>query len=157
MPRTLTSPDAPSDLERFDLLIRLLKMGSLINNPMKDGVCDPSGLSQIELKVIMALAGEGELAGHELVRIMGVPAMNVSRAIAALLEAGLIEEIADPDNRRRKPVRLSEDGRAAYARMMPDIAEVAKALLGELTARQRREFASAADVVIAAMARWKNS
>lgn len=150
-------PDDLSAPERFDLLIRLLKMGSLINNPMKAVVCDPSGISQVELKVIMALAGEGDLAGHELVKIMGMPAMNVSRAIASLREAGLIEEVADPDNKRRKPVRLSSEGQAVYARLMPDIAAVASALLGHLSARQRRDFVSAADVIIAAMASWSEN
>ena len=144
------SPEA----ERFDLLIQLLKLGSMINAPMNEGVCQPCGISQIELKVVMALAGEGELAGHELVQLMGVPAMNVSRAIATLRERGLVEDCADPDNRRRKPVRLTADGHAAYAATMPDIAAVASALLGSLTARERRSFAKTADLIIAAMVRW---
>src|SRR5512139_2102424 len=88
----------------FALLVRLLKLGSFVNGPMKDGVCDPFDMSQIEMKVLMALAGEGDLAGHDLVEIMGVPAMNVSRALAALRERGWIEDARDPDNRRRKPV-----------------------------------------------------
>ncbi|MBC2651207.1 winged helix-turn-helix transcriptional regulator [Novosphingobium flavum] len=146
----LTSPDS----ERLDLLIRLLKLCSLINVPMNEGVCNPSGLSQTELKVVMALSGEGELAGHELMRILGAPAMSVSRAIAALRTNGLVEDSNDPDNRRRRPVRLSAAGEAFYAAAMPDIAAVADALLGSLTARQRRELARIADEVIAAMVNW---
>ncbi len=144
---------APQD-DAFELLIRLLKLGSFINVPMKEGVCDPSGVSQIELKVLMALAGEGELAGHDLVEIMGVPAMNVSRALAALRERGLIEEAHDPENRRRRPVRLNAAGRAAYRELQPATDAVAQALLGDLTPRQRREFAALADKVIAAMTAW---
>jgi len=154
MPDPDDLPAAIADRERFDLLIRLLKLGSMINAPMNEGVCRPSGKSQIELKVVIALAGEGAIAGHELVRIMGVPAMNVSRAIASLREQGLVEEAADPDNRRRKPVRLTEAGIATYAAIMPDMASVASALLGGLTARQRRSFATTADQIIAAMIGW---
>lgn len=143
---------APDD--SFDLLIRLLKLGSFINAPMKEGVCDPSGVSQIELKVLMALAGEGALAGHDLVEIMGVPAMNVSRALATLHGKGWIEHASDPDNRRRKPVRLSAAGEAAYARTLPAAQQVAHDLLGGLTARQQRELAALSDKVIAAMTRW---
>lgn len=138
----------------FDQLVRLLKLASFVNSPMKDGVCDPSGISQIEMKVLMALAGEGDLAGHDLVEIMGVPAMNVSRAIAALKAQGWVEDAVDPDNRRRKPVRLTTSGKAAYDRLHPAIETVAEALLGDLTPAQQRQFATISEKIIAAMTKW---
>lgn len=152
-------PAAPatSGHSQFDLLIRLLKLGSFINGPMKDGVCDPSGVSQIELKVMMALAGEGDLAGHDLVEIMGVPAMNVSRALATLRTRGWIEDTVDPDNRRRKPVRLTAAGTQAYQALLPAVETVAEAILGGLTPRQQREFAALSDKLIAAMTDWIRS
>ena len=76
------------------LLVRLLKLGSFISGPMRDGVCDPAQISSNELRVIMALAGEGALAGHDLVEITGLPPMNVSRAIATLRERGWIEDLS---------------------------------------------------------------
>jgi DNA-binding MarR family transcriptional regulator len=152
----MNAPPNAAQSEAFDLLIRLLKLGSFINAPMKDGVCDPSGVSQIELKVMMALAGEGDLAGHDLVEIMGVPAMNVSRALATLRERGLIEDAVDSGNRRRRPVTLSTAGWAVYEQLLPATQAVAQALLGGLTARQQREFAVLSDKVIAAMVDWIN-
>jgi DNA-binding MarR family transcriptional regulator len=138
----------------FEQLVRLLKMASFVNSPMKDGVCDPSGINQIELKVMMALAGEGELAGHDLVEIMGVPAMNVSRALGALREKGWIEDAVDPDNRRRKPVRLRQAGKAEYERLHPAVEAVALALLGGLSPAQQRQFAAISEKIIAAMTQW---
>ena len=44
----------------------------------------------------------------------GAPA--ISRAIDALVRAGLVERQADPANRRRLALRLTDDGRAALAR-----------------------------------------
>ena len=41
----------------------------------------------------------------------GAPA--ISRAIDALVRAGLVERQADPDNRRRLALRLTDQGRAA--------------------------------------------
>lgn len=143
-----------SDTGPVALLIRLLKLGSLVNAPMKEGVCDPAGISQIELKVMMALAGEGALAGHDLVNIMGVPAMNVSRAIAALKERGWVEDALDAANRRRKPVRLSAAVVDRYADLAPALEGVAEALVGGLTAAQQRQFAAASDKVIHAMSEW---
>lgn len=144
----------PEPNDRYLLLIRLLKLGSFINGPMKDGVCDPCGVTPIETKVLMALAGEGDLAGHDLVEIMGIPAMNVSRALAALRDRGWIEDSFDPENRRRRPVRLSDKGRAQYEQMTPAIDALAMDLLGSLTDRQKRDLAVLSDKVIASMAAW---
>jgi DNA-binding MarR family transcriptional regulator len=145
---------APVGGENFELLIRLLKLGTLINGPMKDGVCDPCGVSQVELKVMLALAGEGALAGHDLAEIMGVPAMNVSRALASLRERGLIENALDPENRRRKPVRLSAAGLAEYRRVSPDMLSVADAILSGLSPKERKSFAAISDGLIARMTEW---
>ena len=136
------------------LLVRLLKLGSFISGPMRDGVCDPAQISSNELRVIMALAGEGALAGHDLVEITGLPPMNVSRAIATLRERGWIEDAVDPDNRRRRPVRLSDDGHEAYRRTQPYFDVVADALLSTLTLRQRQQLASLTDKVNAQLITW---
>lgn len=151
MPNSPLSDPAPDDLA---LLIRLLKLGSLINTPMIDGVCEPSGISPIELKVLIALTGEGDLAGHDLVEIMGMPAMTVSRALALLRGRGWIEDCADPENRRRKPVRLTEAGRDATDRLSPLLEATASALLGGLGKGEHQRLAQTADKLNDAMADW---
>ena len=139
------------------LLIQLLKLGSFINSPMKDVLVDPTGVSQVELKVLLALSGEGALAGHDLVEIMGLPAMNVSRALASLRERGWIEDAEDADNRRRKPVRLTPAGWAEFKVLEPGINLLAEALLGHLSPKQAREFSATADTIIARMTGWITS
>jgi DNA-binding MarR family transcriptional regulator len=151
MTQTSAAQDTPQPAE---LLVRLLKVGSFISGPMRDGVCDPVGINATELRVIMALAGEGELAGHDLVEITGLAPMNVSRAIAALRTRGWIEEAVDPENRRRRPVRLSPAGHEAYARTQPYFDVVAEAVLGTLTGRQRQQLAVLTDKVNAQLIAW---
>lgn len=138
-----------------DLLIGLLKLCSLIGDPMKVGVCDPVGASTNEVKVVMALAGEGPLAGHDLVHITALSAMNVSRAIAGCKERGWVEDFNDPENRRRRPVRLTEAGQSAYRRMQPMLHDVAESLLGKLTVRQRREMGHLTGLVLRRIAEWE--
>lgn len=138
-----------------DLLISLLKLCSLIGDPMKVGVCDPFAASTNEVKVLMALAGEGPLAGHDLVHITAMSAMNVSRAIAGCKARGWVEDFNDPENRRRRPVRLTEDGEATYRRMQPMLHGVAESLLGKLTVRQRREMGHLTDLVLRRIAEWE--
>ncbi len=95
----------------IELLVSMLKFASLISRPMRDGVADPAGLSSNELRILMALSGEGESAGHDLAELMGMHAMNVSRALASLHAMGLVEQVRKPRNRRRKPYRVEHAGR----------------------------------------------
>jgi DNA-binding MarR family transcriptional regulator len=139
------------------LLVQLLKLCSLLSDPMKQGVCDPAGASDQEIKVLMALAGEGPLAGHDLVHINGSTPMNVSRAIAGCKARGWVEDHVDPDNRRRRPVRLTAAGEAAYRQMQPMLHDVAVALLGKLTARQRRELGHLTGLVLTRVAEWEKT
>ena len=52
------------------LLISMLRFATLINSPMREGVALPVGVSPNELKIIIALGGEGERAGHERADLM---------------------------------------------------------------------------------------
>jgi DNA-binding MarR family transcriptional regulator len=119
------------------LLTALLRFATLINRPMRDGVADPEGLSLNELRVMMSLGGEGEMAGHDLAELIGMQPMNVSRALATLAELGWVEPVADSANRRRKPYRLSAAGWEAHRSMGPEVADVARFLFETLTAKER--------------------
>jgi len=121
----------------IDLLVSMLKFASLISRPMRDGVADPAGFSPNELRILIALSGEGESAGHDLAELMGMHAMNVSRALASLHDMGLVEQVENSSNRRRKPYRISARGAAAYIAMEPHIAQIARFLFGVLTASER--------------------
>ena len=136
------------------LLVQLLKQASLITRPMVEVVAEPNGVSPNELRIVMCLGGEGALAGHDISGIMGIPPMNVSRALASLLTRGWIEQLSDSANRRRKPVRLSACGWEAYRAMTPDVRIVADYLLGGLTANERAALARISDKLTARMEDW---
>jgi DNA-binding MarR family transcriptional regulator len=137
-----------------ELLVQLLKLSSLINRPMEDGVAEAKGIGLNELKIMMCLGGEGALAGHDITEIMAISPMNVSRALASLLERGWIEPASDPANRRRKPVQLSEAGWHAHRAMMPNVAGVADYLIGKLTIKEREMMTRVSDKVVGRMADW---
>ncbi|MBB4612110.1 MarR family winged helix-turn-helix transcriptional regulator [Novosphingobium taihuense] len=136
------------------LLVDLLKLGTFIGAPMREGVADPLGLTTTDLRIVLALGGEGELAGHDLSEIMGVPPMNVSRAIAALMQRGLVEPGANRVNRRRKPVRLTEAGQRLFARTIPAMAHVGADLFKGVPARDREAFRRVAASVLTRIGRW---
>lgn len=123
---------------QIGLLVAMLRFASLISRPMRDGVADPAGFSSNELRILMALSGEGESAGHDLAELMGMHAMNVSRALSSLHAMGLVEPAKNSKNRRRKPYRISARGAAAHIALEPRIEMVAGFLFGVLSATERR-------------------
>ena len=64
-------------------------------------------------------------------------AMNVSRALASLQAMGLVEQVRQARNRRRKPYRVSARGAKAHVALEADIAQVARFLFGALTTPER--------------------
>jgi len=126
-----------SRLSDIDLLVAILRFASVISRPMRDGVADPAGFSSNELRILMALSGEGDSAGHDLAELMGMHAMNVSRALSSLHDMGFVEPAENAGNRRRKPYRISARGTAAYVAMKPRIAQIARFLFGALNAEER--------------------
>jgi DNA-binding MarR family transcriptional regulator len=122
---------------------------------MKEGLADPEGLTLNEMRTLMSLGGEGELAGHELSRVIGMQPMNASRALAALEKRGWIEEAEDTDNRRRKPYAISDAGIDAYRAMIPELADIAETLFSDLTDAERRRFRATAQKITDRIAQWQ--
>jgi DNA-binding MarR family transcriptional regulator len=136
----MVTPNGNRQSRDIQLLVAILRFSSLISRPMRDGVADRAGFSPNELRLLMALTGEGEAAGHDLAELMGMNAMNVSRALATLRTMRLIAPVANAGNRRRKPFRVSRRGAIAYVAMKPSIADVAGFLFGALRPAERRSL-----------------
>jgi DNA-binding MarR family transcriptional regulator len=149
--RTKTKP-----MDRqIELLVAMLRFASLISRPMRDGVADPAGFSSNELRILMALSDRGESAGHDLAELMGMQAMNVSRALASLYAMGLVEPVENSGNRRRKPHRISSRGATTYTSMKPNIAQVASYLFGTLSVRERASLRKLLMKLDARVLRWQ--
>jgi len=148
--------EAPAIAGDVALLVDLLKLATFIGTPMREGVAEPLGLTSTDLRIVLALGGEGELAGHDLSEIMGVPPMNVSRAITSLMQRGLVEPGKDKTNRRRKPVRLSEAGKRVFAQTIPAMDSVGADLFKGVAQRDRDAFRRVAASVLLRIGRWGN-
>jgi len=150
----MSEAEAISDSE---LLMAILMLGAFVNTPMNDGVCVPTGISRNEIKIIMSLQGTGSMAGHDFVELIGMAPMNVSRSLRQLKERGWIEDVPDPENRRRKPVRLTAKGISACDQFQPDFEKLAEALVGSLTKPQKAQFYRATRKILANMGDWITS
>ena len=64
----------------------------------------------------------------------------VSRAVAGLMQRGLVERATDRADRRRASLRLSARGRAMHGRIVPIALGYEERLYKVLTAEERRSF-----------------
>ncbi len=89
----------------------------------------------------------------ELRHRLGLDSGYLSRLLRRLESRGLVEVVPDPADRRRRLVRLSPAGRQTLADLEQRSAEVAGALLGPLSERQRARLTEAlgtADLLVRA-------
>jgi DNA-binding MarR family transcriptional regulator len=140
--------------QEVELLVLLLKFSTLINRPMQDGVAVPEKLSLNELRVLMSVGGEGEIAGHDLAEKIAMPAMNVSRALAALQSRDWLEQGQNPKNKRVKPYHLSAKGKAAHEAMTPEVANVASFLFSDFEDSERHTLKALVTKLIARTEQW---
>lgn len=83
---------------------------------------------------IIAVLGEREgLTSTEVAQRTLMDKPTVSRAAASLIERGILERQIDADDRRRAPMRLTEEGQAIYAAVIPRALDSERELLGALT------------------------
>jgi DNA-binding MarR family transcriptional regulator len=117
---------------RVGTLHRLLKLTNRLMAPFSTHLAHRYNISLNEFRLLMAIGRIGASASHELAEHTGVNAMSVSRAVATLQRNGRILVETDPGNRRRKVLRLTEEGERLYEAMRPQTQLVADYLVDGL-------------------------
>jgi DNA-binding MarR family transcriptional regulator len=75
---------------------------------------DRSALSNNKIAVLSHLAREGESTPSRISHDERQHPQSLTRVFAELVDDGLIERVADPDDGRRSRLRLTTAGRAAF-------------------------------------------
>ncbi|WEK45931.1 MAG: MarR family winged helix-turn-helix transcriptional regulator [Candidatus Andeanibacterium colombiense] len=119
-------------LDRTRMLHDLLKLTNRLMAPFSTHLADRFKISLNEFRLLMTIGALGTTASHEVADLTGVNVMSVSRAVSALERHGRITVVTDPLNRRRKALKLTEEGRRLYDIMRPQTGKVADYLFSEL-------------------------
>lgn len=87
------------------------RFGAVAQNYIADGPAERTERARRNL--LAAVAANEPATLNQVARALGRGAPAVSRSVDALVRAGFIERSADPDNRRRLAMRLTDIGRSA--------------------------------------------
>ena len=90
--------------------------------------------------VLARLAELGPLSQNHLGRMTSMDASTVKGVVDRLSRLGLVETAADPDDRRRLTVSLTEAGQRAFTDGVTTALKVSAETLGPLTAPERAQL-----------------
>ena len=127
---------------------RLIKLHNLLYRPFMAKFAEKYQLSITDWRLILNLAEMGEAAGHELCQATGMHPMNVSRSIASLRNQGRVVEARDPANRRRKIIKLTDEGWELYDTLAPHLKRFAEFMFSTMTHLETEIFGKIIDEMI---------
>ncbi|WP_299351096.1 MarR family transcriptional regulator [uncultured Shimia sp.] len=78
-------------------------------------------LNTVRMRTLAVLTIKNGLSIKELIQLTVIEQSTLSRALDALENQGMIERIASEDDRRVRTIHITEDGRASFARLWPDM------------------------------------
>lgn len=126
-------------LEEF-LPYRLSVLANTVSRDVARMYDERFGLSIPEWRVMAALARYKALSAVEVAGRTAMDKVRVSRAVARLLRAGVIQRATDRTDRRRSELRLSPRGIAIHAQIVPLALSVERELLSVLSAEECRSL-----------------
>ncbi|WP_323771810.1 MarR family winged helix-turn-helix transcriptional regulator [Antarctobacter sp.] len=95
------------------------------------------GLSREEWRLLFLLAGEEKVTSRDLSRRSTLDRVQVSRASQRLEDKGLITRKVAPDDRRLRVYACTEQGRALFAEVLPQVEHRSSEILRAMSAEDR--------------------
>jgi len=119
-------------LERF-LPYRLSVLTNLMSSTFAKSYGRRFGLTIPEWRAMAVLGRFAPLSANEICRRTAMDKVRVSRAVARLKKAGLVERSTDRTDRRRSALRLSPSGKRIHADIVPLARAIEARLLADLS------------------------
>lgn len=93
-----------------------------------------------EWRILATLGSHPNLSAREVARRTAMDKVAVSRAVSSLIAKGRVARAIDENDRRRTLLRLSPDGEALLARIVPLALAYESRLVETLTREERRQL-----------------
>jgi DNA-binding MarR family transcriptional regulator len=137
--RPAEAVQAPLALDRF-LPYRLSVLANTVSSSIARVYARRFGLSVPEWRVMAVLGMAPPLTAGEVCGRTAMDKVRVSRAVARLMRAGLIDRRTDDGDRRRAFLALSRKGRKVYGEIIPLALDAEAQLLAALDTDETRRL-----------------
>jgi len=136
-----TLEHARLDLDRF-LPYRLSVLTNRVSNAIARHYSERFGLSIPEWRVMAVLGQSPGLSAREVAERTAMDKVQVSRAVASLVERRRVQRDGDDDDGRVTRLSLTPRGRAIYDEIVPLALHLEAVLLAALTPGEREALSS---------------
>lgn len=133
------------------------KMAFLVNflrGPVLKQAERTEGIKRPEWTVLLCLSLRDGLTAQEIAQITGQTKVSLSRAVHALLAREAIARRGDADDRRRRSLHLTAEGRAIFERILPGFVSRERAMLAALSPRERDQLDRLLRKMVAGADEW---
>ena len=139
------------DLEHF-LPYRLSVLSNRISQAIANRYAERFGLGVTEWRVVAVLGRYPDLSAGEVAARTAMDKVAVSRAVARLVERGLVERDTHGHDRRRSVLALSRGGQRIYDQIAPLALDLERRLLLQLDRDERKALDALLDKLAAGVA-----
>jgi DNA-binding MarR family transcriptional regulator len=132
-------PDA--DPASTELVATLFRTGSALRTEYDRLFVASVDLNEAATNTLAVVEGAGEpLTPSEISERTLIASATMTSTLDRLERQGYLRRLPNPEDRRSVLVEVTEAGRALCDRVLPGIHSVERALMGELTARERAQL-----------------
>jgi len=126
----------PPDLDTASKL--RIAVGRLSRRLRTTAATRSAGLTPTKISILLAVVRGGSVRLSELGETEGINPTMLSRIVAGLADAGLLERTCDPGDRRAAWVAATPKGRRLAERMRRERTDALNAALRELSVQERQ-------------------
>jgi DNA-binding MarR family transcriptional regulator len=141
MSPTLTDPDLDLDLDTTARLRAVI--GKLSRRLRPTPTARAAGLTPTRISVLLTVVREGQIRLSDLAEAEGINPTQLSRAVAHLVETGLVARSADEGDRRAAWLRPTAAGRKLTDRIRRERTDALNAALTGLAPDERERIVTA--------------
>lgn len=109
------------------------------------------GLTNTRMMAMAVALHHENVSMTDLATALGLPAPLATRTVDELVERGLLERAADPDDRRRVLVRITTSGRQAFHDIHSESGVLLDRVLDQMTDEQVESLVGGLEALIAAL------
>jgi DNA-binding MarR family transcriptional regulator len=121
-------------------LLYLIKQLELAVRSRLDEVLRPAAITPLQYTALTVLERRSDLSTAALARNAFVTDQSAADMVIVLEERGLIARLRDPADRRRRVLRLTEQGAALLDQLRDEVAAVEARMLASLSPRQAEDL-----------------
>ncbi|MEO1344883.1 MAG: MarR family transcriptional regulator [Pseudomonadota bacterium] len=133
---------------------RINFVANFFTGPVYRNLSDKFGITRPEFVILYCLRHMPGLVAQDICRVTGQPKNSISRAVSDLLKKGYVQRSIDPEDKRAKPLTLTEAGRTILDNLSPIVKVRQDAMRAALTDNEMAQFDRLIRKLVFAMPGW---